>query len=83
MTPLVRRLIVTAGVDCAEAAFDSANSVLYDILSVLTAKSRRGEDKQPEVQDTLFEGAVVGSGVGRHDDRRSRIAEKLLMQRDG
>ena len=83
LTPLARRLIVTAGVDCREAAFDRANSVLDDILSVLSAKSPRGEDKQPEVQDALFEGAVAGSGVGGHDDRRIRIAEKLLMKRDG
>ena len=34
---------MSAGVDCREAAFDPANSILDDILFVLSAKSPQGK----------------------------------------
>lgn len=83
LTPLARRLVATEGVDCREASFKSATTLLDEILSALTAMSPRGEDNVPDNPDELFEGVGAGSGIGGHDDRRLRIAEKLLMKKDG
>ena len=83
LTPLARRLVATEGVDCREASFDAATTLLDEILSALTAMSPRGDDNLPESPDELFEGIGAGSGIGGHDDRRLRIAEKLLMKKDG
>lgn len=82
LTPLARRLVATEGVDCREASFDSARTLLDEILSALTAMSPRPENA-PENPEELFEGVVAGSGIGGHDDNRLRIAEKLLMKKDG
>lgn len=83
LTPLARRLVATEGVDCREASFKSASTLLDEILSALTAMSPRGEDKAVENGDELFEGVRAGSGIEGHDDRRLKIAEKLLMKKDG
>lgn len=79
LTPLARRLVATEGVDCREESFQAANYLLDELLSALTAMSPRGE--APEGPEELFEGAAAGSGV--NDDRRLRIAEKLLMKKVG
>lgn len=83
LTPLARRLVATEGVDCREASFESARTLLDEILSALTAMSPKGEEHVQENPDELFEGVAAGSGIGGHDDHRLRIAEKLLMKKDG
>lgn len=82
LTPLARRLVATEGVDCREASFKNASTLLDEILSALTAMSPR-PDESCDIGDELFDGVGAGSGVGGPDDRRLRIAEKLLMKRDG
>lgn len=83
LTPLARRLVATEGVDCREASFNSASTLLDEILSALTTMSPRGEDPTAENGDDLFEGVRAGSGIEGPDDRRLKIAEKLLMKKDG
>lgn len=82
LTPLARRLVATEGVDCREESFQAATTLLNEILSALTAMSPRAENA-PDGPDELFEGIAAGSGIGGHDDRRLRIAEQLLMKKDG
>lgn len=83
LTPLARRLVATEGVDCREASFSSATTLLDEILSALTAMSPRGEEGAVENGDELLEGIRAGSGIEGPDDRRLKIAEKLLMKKDG
>lgn len=83
LTPLARRLVATEGVDCREASFSSATTLLDEILSALTAMSPRAGDTKVDNGDELFEGVGGESVVGGHDDRRLGIADKLLMKKDG
>lgn len=94
LTPLARRLVATEGVDCREASFGRACSLLDEILSALASmnpsanlehgqSSNNGRNgSKADDRDDLFDGGV-GSGVGADDGRRLRIAEKLLMKKDG
>lgn len=96
LTPLARRLVATEGVDCREASFSSASTLLDEILSALSAMNPHPKDVQhtddhgtlvardiTDNTDDLFEGVGPGSEIGGDDGRRLRIAEKLLMKKDG
>ncbi len=81
LTPLARRLVATEGVDCREASFDRARMLLEEILSALG--SMGNTDRSREGGDDLLEVLAGGSGPGGpDDDRRLRIADKLLMKRE-
>lgn len=80
LTPLARLLVATEGVDCREANFDRARTLLDEILSALTTMSPRGDQTQDN-HDELFEGINAGSGAG--GGHHLRIAEKLLMKKNG
>ncbi|CDF33041.1 Serine/threonine protein kinase [Chondrus crispus] len=84
LTPLAKRLVVTEGVDCREASFEKARTLLDEILSALTARSPRG-DAGPSPEEIL-EGAAAGSGINGitgHEEQQLRIAENLLMKKGG
>lgn len=82
LTPLARRLVATEGVDCREQNFQSATVVLDEIL--MAVDSSKPEDVKGGVKsDELFEGAGAGSGDEHDPEPRLRIAENLLMRREG
>lgn len=78
LTPLARRLVATEGVDCREAAFDSAQMLLEEILSALASLKEATEDE--EGGDDGFGGQAHGAGEG--DGRNMNIADKLLMAKE-
>jgi TIR domain/Protein tyrosine and serine/threonine kinase len=75
LTPLARRLVATAGVDCRETSFDSAKMLLEEILSALD-----GLDKViGEEHDDMFDdgrGSTNGAG------KELNLADKLLMAKE-
>lgn len=82
LTPLARRLVATEGVDCREASFERALTLLDEILAALASMGASDRTKE-NTPDDVFDMAVVGSGrAGPDDDRRVRIADRLLMQRE-
>lgn len=86
LTPLARRLVATEGVDCREASFENARTLLDEILSALITMSPRGDHVGAGSPDEIFDGVAAGSGITGitgHEDQRLRIAEKLLMKRAG
>ena len=54
LTPLARRLVVTEGIDCREANFQTAFKLMDEIATALTASSPRG--RHMDNPDDLFEG---------------------------
>lgn len=81
LTPLARRLVATEGVDCREASFERARMLLEEILAAL-ASMGSSDRSRDNTADDVFDALAAGSGPGGpDDDRRVRIADRLLMQR--
>ncbi|PXF41155.1 Serine/threonine-protein kinase EDR1 [Gracilariopsis chorda] len=82
LTPLARRLVATEGVDCREHNFQSATVLLDEILLAVGVSKPEERDHAAHADD-LFEGAGAGSGMRNDPECRLRIAENLLMKREG
>lgn len=78
LTPLARRLVATEGVDCREAAFDSAQMLLEEILSALA--SLKEVTEYEEGADDGFDGQAHEGGHG--NGRKLNLADKLLMAKE-
>eukprot|EP00737_Agarophyton_chilense_P000772 gb/GEZJ01000855.1/.p1 GENE.gb/GEZJ01000855.1/~~gb/GEZJ01000855.1/.p1 ORF type:complete len:861 (+),score=119.39 gb/GEZJ01000855.1/:511-3093(+) len=82
LTPLARRLVATEGVDCREHNFTRSTVLLNEILDAVGISKPEERDTAAQADD-LFEGAGAGSGIQNDPECRLRIAENLLMKRDG
>lgn len=78
LTPLARRLVATEGVDCREAAFDSAQMLLEEILSALA--SLKEVKECGDAEDDGFGGQAHGGGEGQGGNMN--LADKLLMAKE-
>lgn len=82
LTPLARRLVATEGVDCREASFENARMLLEEILAALTSMGTSDRSRD-DAMDGVFNDLVEGSAPsGTDDDRRVRLADRILERRE-
>eukprot|EP00168_Porphyra_purpurea_P009692 TRINITY_DN237_c0_g1_i5.p2 TRINITY_DN237_c0_g1~~TRINITY_DN237_c0_g1_i5.p2 ORF type:complete len:341 (+),score=100.38 TRINITY_DN237_c0_g1_i5:235-1257(+) len=84
LTPLARRLVATEGVDCREAAFESATMLLDEILSALSGLSAGPADAaEPDAFAEGTDSSSAGPGAaGAAGGGKLLLADKLLMKKE-
>nr|APP89574.1 mitogen-activated protein kinase kinase kinase 1 [Neoporphyra haitanensis] len=84
LTPLARRLVATEGVDCREAAFESATMLLDEILSALSGLSAGPADAaEPDAFAEGTDSSSAGPGAaGTAGGGKLLLADKLLMKKE-